>query len=119
MIATDEGALRCDFAETYHILDHRALPARQAALFACGLPEGSRIVRKISGAKAPPETLLLALIADALRVLIWQNTEDGHKGRNVPRSILDQLAGEKAGSGLGFESAEEFDAWRASMMNGE
>ena len=119
MIATDEAALRCDFAETYHILDHRALPARQAALFACGLPEGSRIVRKISGSKAAPETLLLALIADALRILIWQNTEDGHKGRNVPRSILDTLTGGSSGSGLGFESAEEFEAWRASMMNGE
>lgn len=119
MIAVDEAALRCDFAETYRILDYRALPARQAALFARGLGQGSRIMRKLSGAPAAAETVLLALIADAVRILVWQNTEDGMKGRNRPRSILDTLTREKAnGSGRGFDTAEDFEAWRASMLGG-
>ena len=117
MIAADEAALRCDFAETYHILDYRALPARQAALFACGLGSGSRIVKKLSGVDLAPEILLLARIADSVRLLVWQNTEDGHEGRNVPRSILDTLTGRDR-SGAGFDSPEEFDAWRANMMGG-
>ena len=119
MIATDEAALRCDFAETYHVLDYRALPARQAALFACGLPPGSRIMRKLSGVSATPEQLLLAVIADAVRILAWQNTKDGLEGRNIPVSILDQLrnGGEPAES-VGFDSPEEFEAWRDSLMQG-
>lgn len=120
MIAVDEAALRCDFAETYHILDYRALPARQAALFACGLGEGSRIMRKLSGAPAGTEAVLLAMIADAVRILVWQNTEDGMKGRNQPRSILDTLTQRLAREGgRGFDSAEEFEAWRASMLGGD
>lgn len=121
MIAVDEPALICDFAEIYGILDYRELPARRAALLACGLGDRSRIARKISGAPAEPEIFLLAGIADALNLLVWQNTKDGRNGRNRPASILERIirpeAGEDAASG--FESAEDFDAWRASMMGGE
>lgn len=34
-----------------------------------------------------PERMLLAGIDDNLRVLAWQNTADGHKGRNYPAPI--------------------------------
>ena len=118
MIATDEAALRCDFLETYHILDYKALPARQAALFACGLPERSRIMRTLSGTPVGLQEMLLAVIADAVKLLVWQNTEDGLKGRNQPRSILDTLV--NGGSeGQGFDSVEEFRAWRDSMLGGD
>ena len=115
MIAKDEGALICDFAETYHIFDYRALPARRAALFAHGLGERSRIRRKLSGKGISVETQLLALVADELQVLIWQNSRDGVHGRNRPKSILSALMGETVES-VGFVSAEEFEAWRASMI---
>lgn len=118
MIATDEAALRCDFLETYHILDYRELPARQAALFACGLPERSRIMRALSGTPVGLQEMLLAVIADAVKLLVWQNTEDGLKGRNQPRSIVDTLV--NGGSeGQGFDSVEEFRAWRDSMLGGD
>lgn len=115
MIAVDDAALRCDFLETYHIIDYRVLPARQAAMFACGLSEDSRIIRKLSGAAAPLNTLLLAIIADAVRVLVWQNTKDGHEGKNQPKSILEAMAGKQTD---GFDSAEEFLSWRESMLGG-
>ena len=119
MIALDEAALRCDFLETYHIMDYRALPARQAALFACGLREDSRIMRKLSGAAVGLEAMLLAVIADAVRLLVWQNTENGLKGKNPPVSILDTLIGaDRSEDGPGFDSAEEFEAWRAGMIGG-
>lgn len=43
MINTDEDALICDFAETYHIYDYRSLPLHMAGIFACGLRPDSRI----------------------------------------------------------------------------
>lgn len=118
MINTDEAALRCDFLETYHVMDYRALPARQAALFACGLGTGSRIMKKLSGMSVDLQTLLLALIGDAARLLVWQNTEDGIKGRNRPRSIVDQLLSGPH-EAVGFDSPEAFDAWRAQMIGGD
>ena len=116
MVAADEGALACDLMETYRIEDWRELPARRAALFAYGLGEGSRIRRKLSGAPAGPETLLLAMIADALNLLVWLSTRDGLEGRNQPRSLMKTMLGEDgAGDGPGFDTFEEFDAWHAAM----
>lgn len=114
----DEAALECDFAETYHIYDYRALPARKAALYACGLRAGSRIMRKLSGAPADLRDVLLAVIADATRTLIWQNTKDGVEGRNQPASFLRIMIGEKENESHGFDSVEEFTAWRSNMLGG-
>lgn len=119
MVAIDEAALICDMAETYRIYDYRALPARRAALYACGLRADSRIMMRIAGARAPVNTLLLGAIADALKILVWQNTRDGSKGRNRPESILDGLLGrtkEKETEGVG--TVEDFRVWRDSMLGG-
>lgn len=117
MLSTDRNALVCDMAETYHIYDLRTLPARLAASLACGLREGSRIMQKLSGAKATKEILLMALIADELGILCWQNTEDGHKGLNPPKSIYESIVGKKQEQ-AGFDTPEEFMAWRESMLEG-
>lgn len=116
MIAVDEAALQCDFMETYHVPDYRALPARQAALFACGLRSDSRIKMKLAGAKVRPETLLLALIADATRLCAWLQSTDGARGENQPQSITAKLLPESESETVGFDSPEAFDAWRASMI---
>lgn len=119
MISVDEAALRCDLMETYHIFDYRALPARQVALFACGLNENSRIMRKISGAPAGFDSMMLAVIADALRILVWQNTENGAKGINQPQSIMAAILNRDADrEQQGFESAADFEAWRRSLFEG-
>ena len=116
MIATDEGALACDFMETYHIMDWRALPARRAALFAYGLREDSRIRLKRAGAPARLEIMLLARAVDALNTLVWQNTQAGHEGRDHPRSILAMLRGDPEPEQAGFDTVEEFNAWRNSLL---
>lgn len=119
MVNLDETALLCDFAEVYHVLDWRTLPVLTAAALASGLGPNSRIMRKISGAPASAETLLLAMIADALHVLAWQNTKDGVKGRNRPESILQKILDEKQDrKQIGFDSADAFRAWRSSIMEG-
>ena len=119
MVALDEAALICDFAQTYHILHYRELPARQAALLACGLPAESRIRLRLTGAKASLDTMLRAIIADQLRTLVWMKTEDGWKNRNRPPSIFAVLTGKEQRNSVGFDSPEEFDAWRASMIGGD
>lgn len=43
MIATDEDALICDLAETYHVFDYRGLPLKTAAALASGLRNDARI----------------------------------------------------------------------------
>lgn len=117
MVAADEGALACDFMETYHIPDWRALPARRAALFAYGLREDARIRLKLSGAKARLDTMLMAMAVDALNTLVWQNTQAGHEGRDHPRSVLALLRGDPEPQQEGFDTAEEFDAWRESILH--
>lgn len=47
MILTDEDALICDFAETYNVLDYRALPLRTAATLASGLRADARIFESL------------------------------------------------------------------------
>lgn len=49
MMATDEDALICDFAETYHIYDYRQLKPSYAATLAAGLREDSRIRTILGG----------------------------------------------------------------------
>ena len=123
MVGLDEEALICDFAEAYHVYDWRQLPVKTAATLAMGLRPTSRIMQKLSGAPAPPDTLLLAMAVDVLRVLAWQRTKDGAHGRNFPKSVLQALLGADSGgkieTGPGFGSAEDFNAWRARMMEGD
>ena len=114
MVAADEDALRCDFAQVYHVLDYRRLPLRTAAVFAQGLPEDSRIMRRLSGARVDLRTALLARLVDGVMTLVWQQTKDGHNGRNPPRSVFDILMGggdnEKPRA---YASAADFrTAWR-------
>lgn len=105
----------CDLAETYRVYDWRALPIKTAASLAMGLGPDSRIGRKISGAPAPIDTLLLAMMTDCLRVLAWRQTRDGLQGINPPASILQQFYPDNAEEN-GFETVDEFNAWRESML---
>lgn len=122
MIAEDPDALVCDFAETYHVLDYRSLPARLAATLAAGLPDDSRSKKRLSDTSCSIETLLLALIADRLSYLVWFQTEDARKNRNRPNSIYESLVGkaeQKTGDIISFETREEFEAMWTAVTGGE
>lgn len=118
MVGLDEEALICDFAEAYHVFDWRSLPVKTAATLAAGLGANSRIMRKISGVSCTMETLLLATIADALHILVWQNTKDGLKGRNRPTLIAEKLT-ETPKESDGFDSVAEFRKWRDELIGCE
>lgn len=116
----DEDALLCDFAEVYHLFNYRALPPKYAAALFVGLGEESRIKRKLSGCPVDTKTALLAIIADRLGLLVWQNSEDGHRGANKPSSIFDAIMrGSEEPELYGFETGDEFDAAREKILNGE
>lgn len=118
MIQTDEDALICDLAETYHIYDHKQLPLTRVAVFAIGLKDDSRIKMKMSGRLVPMDTLLLAGISDKLSVLLWRQTKDGQKGRNVPTMILDTLmiGKSKESDVIVFSSGEDYESKRNEIL---
>lgn len=122
-MATDNDALVCDFAETYHVLAYRTLPARLAATLAAGLSDNSRSKRALAGAQCSVETMLLALIADKLSYLVWFQTEDAVKNKNRPDSIYLSLIGtqgQKSDSDvMVFETGNEFKAMWKKITGGE
>ncbi|MBQ2658637.1 MAG: hypothetical protein IJF87_08730 [Erysipelotrichaceae bacterium] len=119
MIHTDEDALICDLAETYHIFNYRELPPSLAATLSVGLKDDSRIKKKLRNVQSLPEYLVDAFIMDALNILIWQNTKDGSEGKNKPELIMNRVLGEEKDSNyLSFASGEDFEKYRKELLNG-
>ena len=109
MLVTDEDALICDLAETYHIYDYRSLTPIQVATFSVGLRENSRIKLKMSGNKTSLETALLAMINDRLAILLWSKTKDGEKNRNRPKLVTELLFEKKENTLKKYYSADDYD----------
>ena len=79
-----------------------------------GLGIRSRVLGKASGLNCSPQTFMMAHALDVLDLLLWQNTEDGHKGRNQPEQRTAKLKQtEKTET---FTSPEAFEAYRASFF---
>ena len=119
MLNVDEDAVICDLAETYHIYDWRSLPLSMVATFCYGLGHNSRIKRKLTETEYTVEELMLMHIADALNILIWQNTADAQKGINRPKTFIEILNGNKEENNVqGFNSIEEFELTRKALLGG-
>lgn len=118
MVATDEDALICDLAETYHIYDYKSLPCLKVAIFACGLRSDSRIKMKMNNIKFPLDTILRASATDNLALLVWMQTQDGVKGHNRPKSIVKMLLDDDKDSCESFCTAEEFENRRKAIIEG-
>lgn len=85
--------MKCDFAQTYGIYNIYALDAEYAGVLAVGLDKGSRTKMKLNGERITLSEMLLAMIADATALLVWQRTRDGQAGRNQPQKVFDLLVG--------------------------
>lgn len=121
MIKLDEDALICDLAETYQIYDYKQLSVYTVAVFCCGLREDSRIKLKMSNQIVPFETMLLAGIYDRLSLLLWSKTKDAEKGKNMPKTISDELnqsprKSKQTNTSL-FNSGEDFEQRRKELIN--
>ena len=119
MVHRDEDALVCDFAETYHILNWRALPLDLAARLASGLGSDSRIMRALTGQTAATDDIFLAAILDRCSFLVWAQTEDAKKGKNRPESVLSKLLGvedKHHTRGTSFANGEEFEKAKMRLL---
>lgn len=112
----------CDLAEYYHIYNYENYDPLYIATLVRGLGGYSRLMRELAGNKYTEQERLTAKICDNLSVLIWQNTPDGHHGRNFPHMILDDMLGindEKEYSHEVFDSIEEFFEARKKALYGD
>lgn len=114
MLGTDKDALICDMAQTYHIFDLQAVPVPLLSTLAVGLDNGSRIKRRMAGAKLDIDTALRAAILDRLTTLVWMRTKDGAKNRNRPKSVLDALTEEK--QIVTYKTVEAFETARRKIL---
>ena len=112
MMNTDEDALICDLAETYHIYDYRSLPLQLVATLSAGLRDDSRIKLRFADSPVSQDTLLLATIIDKIELFKYLFTTDASKGINKPQSMVDAIMGKpKKQKGIvGFKSVEAFEA---------
>ena len=95
-------------AETYHILDYRALPATLLATLVAGLRENSRV----RSGKLRTSTALLAAAVDRLSYRLWMKTKDGQHNRKRPKSVLEALTKEPVTKTAAYETADEYErAW--------
>lgn len=116
MVVSNNAALICDFAETYHVYDYRSLPLKTAAILAVGLREDSRIKLELSGQKWPMNTILTGLIADRLGSLMWGMS--GSRRKDKPRSIVEMLLDTGGTKDLqSFSSPEEFEQRRQEILS--
>lgn len=119
MIKTDESALICDLAETYHIYNYRSLPLKMVATFSVGLRENSRIKMALADIKYSFETILLASILDGVNMSNWTKTDDARNGVNRPQSMVSKLLGREDESGndkITFDSAEAYEEMRKNLL---
>ena len=113
MIKTDEDALICDLAETYHIYRYRELPVSLLATLSVGLRADSRIMMELNREKLPANTMLLATLLDTINMLRWEL--GGAKGKK-PKFILDTLNEDRSSPVKSFSSAEEFEKERTRII---
>ena len=119
MIATDEDALICDLAETYHIFNYRSLPVKMVATLAVGLREDSRIKLLMTGQKRPLNTLILSKISDEIAALIYGFSDDAKKNKNRPKSLVEWLLGEAPEPETSvFSSPEDFERRKREILEG-
>ena len=80
MIATDEDSLICDLAQYYHVFDYRSMTVEFIATLAAGLPEDSRVMRKILKCNVSKSELMLAAIYDDLNTYLYSMTSNAKHG---------------------------------------
>lgn len=119
MIEEGEDELICDLAETYRIYDYKQLPIKMVAIFAWGLPQDARIMRKLSNDNYSTEEKMLIKIFDCVNWLVWSRTEDGANNRNKPEQLFDKLykIDRENKQVESFETGDEFQTeWRRRIM---
>ena len=118
MINLSEDALICDLAETYHIFDYRSLPVKLVATLSAGLRDDSRSKMIMANIPVPPDTFILAIIADRIELL---RRSFSSKNKDAPVSLVELLCSKdakKTNKGVAsFRTSAEFEAARARIIS--
>lgn len=118
MLSVDKDAFVCDMAETYHILDYRALPVDLLAVLASGLRDDSRIKMKIAGVNYIPAVMVLPQIADRLMDIIKLLNGDKKKKIKYMSDLLFETPDKKRPV-KAFRSGAEFNKAWERLTGGE
>lgn len=119
MVAFDENAMICDFAETYHIYDYKSLPLQTAAILATGLGENSRIMKKMRGDRLPSSNLLIAMVYDLLANFIWAVYGDGAPPASIIEDLYDIETDTTKSQIKSYNSPEEYEQDRRKLIGGQ
>lgn len=106
----------CDLAQFYNIHDYESLDKVRLSIYVNGLPEESRVKRKLSGLKFSLDTIIRAGILDRLSLLLYSFA--GKKGSKSPESITDILLGKKneEKKARAYMSGKEFEERRREIL---
>lgn len=115
MLSEDEDAFICDMAETYHILDYRALPVTLLATLASGLRENSRIKMKMAGANYIPPEVVIPQAVDYLMMIMKILNGDKKKSKYMTDLVFGS---KKKDPTVKFKSGEDFNKAWARMTRG-
>ena len=116
ILRNHEDDFICDMAETYGVLEYRALPVRTLVALFSGLRPDSRVMMKAAGRTVSLETEIMAAAVDRLSFLAWAKTKDGQKNRNRPKSLLEHLSGgQRDRESVSFASGADFMAAREKI----
>lgn len=119
MIATDEDSLICDLAQYYHVFDYRSMTAESVATLAAGLPEDSRVMRKILKCNVSKSELMLAAIYDDLNFYLYSMTQNAKYGINRPASIAEKwLNITEQKENMAFDSVNSYEKAKQRILGG-
>lgn len=120
MVNKCENQLVCDLAETYHVLEMKALPLTKVAVLADGLRENSRVRLFLSGERYTLQEAVQVLTYDSINRLVWLSSADGAKGKNRPESLAKKLFEKKSDKDKvqGFATAIDFEEQRQRLIEG-
>ena len=71
---------------------------------------------QLAGISVDPRIQMLAAAVDRLGLLVWAQTKDAQKGRNRPKSLLDELTKAPDRQVVAFDTAEEFNVYRNRII---
>ena len=111
-LSDSEDEIICDLAETYHILDYRALPPSLVATLVVGLPTDSRLKRKITHTRVTLDQALMAIVVDDFNLFLWSRKK--HRGAR-PKSLYKALTEEHKPKDelMSFRTPEDYEKWMA------
>lgn len=107
----------CDLAQYYNIYNYEQLAFNKLAVFVFGLPDDSRLMKKLSGLKVDLNTVIMAGIFDRLSLLLYSLA--GSKKNKRPEALTDNLLGKKKTKERrpsGYVSGKEFEKRRQEIL---